>query len=69
MAKKTADGENTFLFLRIPEDLRSRMHQQCTRFGCPEAILIRMAVTKWLEEEEAKQSEMKKVKLIPKTGN
>ncbi|MFA5398283.1 MAG: hypothetical protein WC346_19885 [Methanogenium sp.] len=54
------------IFLHMPEEMRVRLQKQAARFGASESMLIRMAVTKWLEEEEAKQNDMRKVKLIPK---
>ena len=59
------------IFLNLSEDLKDRLNKQANRFGASTSTLIRMAVTKWLEEEETVQEEhrerQKKTKLIPKS--
>lgn len=69
MAKRLT--ENPPMFINIAPEMRDRLRLQSERFGAPESVLVRMAITRWLEEEEANQTERgeKKVKLIPKTGN
>ena len=66
MARKT---ESSPLLFNLSEELRDRLKKQADRFGSTESVLIRMALTKWLEEEENIQEGRKKekIKLIPKT--
>ena len=70
MSKRANIHDNMPIFLNISRDIRERLHKQCDRFGIAETMLIRMAITKWLEEEEKQVAEIeaaKKPKLIPKS--
>ncbi len=54
MKKRTEKplAEKQHLFLEATPALKERIKQQCERLGMTQAALIRMAIVKFLEEEE-----------------
>jgi hypothetical protein len=48
------------IWVRLPFPLLERFNRQCDRLSCGNSTLARMAVVKFVEEEEFKEREMNK---------
>lgn len=51
------DGETAHLYFRIENHIKDRLAIQCERLCLTQAATIKMALVKFLEEEEALQDE------------
>jgi hypothetical protein len=47
--------KDKFMWIRLPYSLNIRFIRQCKRLHCGASVLARMAVVKFVEEEEARE--------------
>jgi len=52
--------KDKMIWVRLPFPLLERFNRQCDRLSCGNSTLARMAVVKFVEEEEFKEREMNK---------
>jgi hypothetical protein len=50
--------KDRMLWLRIPDALNKRFVHQCVRLSCGDGTVARMAIVKFIEEEEAREREL-----------
>jgi metal-responsive CopG/Arc/MetJ family transcriptional regulator len=53
-----ASAKYHVMFIRLPIPIFERLTRQSERLSCNRNILIRMAIVKYLEEEEAKEKQV-----------
>ncbi len=55
VTEKKVKKEDRMLWVRLPDALNQRFRRQCERLSCGDGTLARMAVVRFIEEEEAKE--------------
>ena len=55
--------KDKFMWLRLPDALNVRFIKQCKRLHCGASTLARMAVVRFIEEEEAKAKALSEMKI------
>lgn len=55
--------KDRFMWIRLPDAINVRFVAQCKRLTCGATTMARMAIVKFIEEEEAKQKALKEMKI------